>query len=64
MYVYQRINDGSRSISDTDQHPEVHLPGNNYNFTLICKESTKAHTYKTDFSFYNPIQIRLINSKR
>ncbi len=30
MYIYWRINDDSESIFDADQHPEVHLAGNDY----------------------------------
>ncbi len=64
MYVYRRINDGSRTIFDADQHPEVHLTRNDYSFALICKESTKAHTKKkkTDFLYYT-IKIRRISPK-
>ncbi len=40
MYVYRRINDGSKSVFDADPHPVVHLAGNDYSFALICKEST------------------------
>ncbi len=50
MPVYWRINDDSESIFDADQHPEVHLAGNDYILALICKESTKTHAYKIDFS--------------
>ncbi len=32
------INDGSRLVFDSDQHPEVYLAGNYYSFALICKE--------------------------
>ncbi len=39
MCVYRRINDGSKSVFDADQHPEVHLAGNDYSFALIRKES-------------------------
>ncbi len=55
MHVYCRINDDSESIFDADQHPEVHLAGNDYSLALIYKESTKTHTYKTDFSYCNSI---------
>ncbi len=58
MYVYRWINDGFRLIFDADQHPEVHLAGNDYSFALNCVEGTKEHTYETDFSCYNIIKIR------
>ncbi len=37
MYVYPKINGGSKLLFDADQHPEVHLAGNDYSFALICK---------------------------
>ncbi len=40
IYVYQWINDGSKSVFDADQHAVVHLAGNDYSFALICKEGT------------------------
>ncbi len=43
MYVYWRINDGSKLVFDADQHPKVHLARNEYSFALICKESTTFH---------------------
>ncbi len=43
MYVYWRINDDSKLFFDADQHPEVHLAGNDLSFALICKESTIFH---------------------
>ncbi len=52
MCVYWRINIDSESILDVDQHPEVHLAKNDYSLTLISKESTKKHTYKTNFSYF------------
>ncbi len=55
MYIYRRINDCSKSIFDADQHSEVYLTVNDYGFALICKESTKVHIQKTDFSFCNII---------
>ncbi len=55
MRVYWPITDDSESIFDADQHPEVHLVGNDYSLALICKESTKKHVYKTDFSYCNTI---------
>ncbi len=39
MNVNRRINDDSKMVSDADQHPEVHLAGNDYRFALICKEN-------------------------
>ncbi len=44
-YSYRRINDGSKLVFDADQHPEVHLAGNDYSFTLICKENTIFHIH-------------------
>ncbi len=38
------MNDGSRSIFDAKQYLEVHLPGNDYSFALICKESIMLYT--------------------
>ncbi len=55
MYIYWRINDDSESIFDADQHPEVHLVGNDYSLALISKENTKKHTYKTGSSYCNAI---------
>ncbi len=49
------INGGSRSIFDADQHPEVHLSGNDCSFALIYKENAKAHTRKTVFFYCNTI---------
>ncbi len=40
MYIYLRINDGSKMVFDADHHPEVYLAGNDYSFSLICKKST------------------------
>ncbi len=48
-------NDDSESIFDADRYPEVNFAGNNYSLPLICKESTKKHTYKTDFPYCNTI---------
>ncbi len=44
MHVYWRINDDSESIFNADQHPKVHLAGNDYSLALICKESMKMDT--------------------
>ncbi len=40
MYIYWRINDGSKMVSDADQYAKVHLAENDYSFALICMEST------------------------
>ncbi len=63
MYIYWRINDDYEwrinddyeLIFNADQHPEAHLAGSDYSLALIFKESTKKHTYKTDFSYCNTI---------
>ncbi len=43
MYVYWRINDGSKLFFDVDHHPKVHLAGNDHSFAVICKRSTIFH---------------------
>ncbi len=53
MYVYQGINDGSKSFFGANQHPEVHLAGNDYIFALICKESTDFSWTSLDMFDYN-----------
>ncbi len=63
MHIYWRINDDFESIFDADQRPEVHLAGNDYNLALICKESTKTHTYKTDFSYCNTSKFYVLVQK-
>ncbi len=55
LHVYWQINDDSESIFDADQLSEVYLAENDYSLALICKESTKTHTYKTVISNCNTI---------
>ncbi len=63
MYLHQRINIGFKSVFDADHHPKVHFAGNDYKFSLICKERTNFSRIFSEIFDYNTIKIRQISWK-